>query len=147
MNIPHSLPASAFRDGTPQKLTAENEKLKRELYEKIPARRRRLIDRMGYENWDPFPKPNDPMEIRQDVSHRTVQQLLKEFLDSRKAIGGEAAEYSDAYRQAALECAIGLVNKDDKYLGFYDFSIWYFELLKREGHYDEELGITGGNKN
>ena len=142
MNIPHSLPASAFRDGTPQPLTPENEKLKRELYEKIPARRRRFIDRMGYENWDPFPKPNDPMEIRQDVSGRTTQQLRDEFLASRRALGGEAAEYSAAYKQAALECAIGVVNKDDKYLGFFDFCIWYYELLKREGHYDEELGAS-----
>ena len=93
MNIPHSLPASAFRDGTPQPLSPEDEKLKRDLYEKIPARRRKFIDRIGYDNWDPFPKPNDPMEIRTDVSQRTTQQLIREFRQSKCRRRGKGAEH------------------------------------------------------
>ena len=58
--------------------TAEEEKLKRDLYEKIPPRRRKFIDRIGYENWDPFPEPNEPIEIRTDVTKRTAQQLLQD---------------------------------------------------------------------
>ena len=138
MNIPHSLPASAFRDGTPQKLSPDEEKLKRDLYEKIPARRRKFIDRIGYDNWDPFTKPNDPMEIRTDVSHRTTQQLIREFLQSRAAAGGKRPEYSNAYSQGALECAIGVVNRDDRYLGIFDFAIWYHDLLTREGHFQDD---------
>ena len=143
MNIPHSLPASAFRDGTPQKLSPEDEKLKRELYEKIPARRRKFIDRIGYDNWDP--KPNDPMEIRTDISHRTTQQLIREFLQSRAASEGKRPEYSNAYSQGALECAIGVVNRDDRYLGIFDFAIWYHDLLTREGYFAEaeSPGHTG----
>ena len=66
--------APLLRSDKPRQLTPEEEKLKRDLYEKIPPRRRRFIDRIGYENWDPFPEPNDPIEIRTDVTKRTVQQ-------------------------------------------------------------------------
>ena len=138
MNIPHSLPASAFRDGTPQKLSPDEEKLKRDLYEKIPARRRKFIDRIGYDNWDPFTKPNDPMEIRTDVSHRTTQQLIREFLQSRAAAEGKRPEYSNAYSQGALECAIGVVYRAVRSLGFCVFATWYHDLLPREGHFQDD---------
>lgn len=134
MDLPHSLPASAYRDGTPQKLSPAEEALKRELYEKIPVRRRKFIDRIGYNNWDPFQKPNDPMELRTDVTKRTTQQLIREFLQSRPSKPDQENGTGNAYSQGALECALGIVNRDDKYLGAYDFAIWYHELLKKEGH-------------
>ena len=71
-----NIPATVYRDSTPPELTEEQEKLKRDLYDKIPARRKKFIDKIGYENWDPFPKPNDPMEIRRDVSKRTSQEQI-----------------------------------------------------------------------
>lgn len=134
MQTPRSLPATAWRDGVPPKLTPEEESLKRDLYEKIPARRRKFIDRIGYENWDPFPKPNDPMELRTDVTQRTTQQLIREFLQSRPEKPAPENGTQNAYAQGALECALGIVNRDDKYLGAYDFAVWYHELLKKEGH-------------
>ncbi len=121
------IPATTWRDGTPQALNAEQEAQKRELYEKIPARRRKFIDRIGYDNWDPFQKPNDPMELRTDITKRTTQQLIREFLQSRPEHRG------NAYAQGALECVLGIVNGDDKFLGAFDFCIWYAELLKNEG--------------
>lgn len=133
MNMPQSLPGTAYRDGTPQVLNPEEQALKRDLYEKIPERRRKFIDRIGYDNWDPFQKPNDPMEMRTDVTKRTTQQLIREFLQSRPAQEKEN-KADNAYSQGALACALGIVNRDDKYLGAYDFSIWYYELLKKEGH-------------
>ena len=39
-----SIPATVFRDGTPQALTDEQEKLKREIYEKMNPRRRKFVD-------------------------------------------------------------------------------------------------------
>ena len=71
------------------------------------------------------------MEIRTDISHRTTQQLIREFLQSRAASEGKRPEYSNAYSQGALECAIGVVNRDDRYLGIFDFAIWYHDLLRR----------------
>lgn len=128
------IPASVFRDGTPQKLTDEQEALKRQIYESMNPRRRRFIDRIGYDNWDPFQKPNDPMELRTDVTKRTTQQLIREFLQSRPSKPDQENGTGNAYSQGALECALGIVNRDDKYLGAYDFAIWYHELLKKEGH-------------
>ena len=60
--------ATMFRDSTKQELTEEQEQLKREIYERMNPRRRKFIDRIGYDEWDPFQKPNDPMDIRVDPS-------------------------------------------------------------------------------
>lgn len=127
--------APLLRGEKTRKLTDEEEKLKRELYERIPPRRRKFIDRIGYEQWDPFPEPNDPIEIRTDVTKRTAQQLLQEFVKSRNCeaqLSGEAGP-SEAFIQGALEAAVGVVNKQEKFLGAYEFAAWYHELLKKEG--------------
>ena len=122
------IPATIWRDGTPQVLTEEQEALKREIYEKMNPRRRKFIDRIGYANWDPFQKPNDPLELRQDVTKRTTQQLIREFMHSLRG-----APVSNEYSQGALEAALGIVNRDEKTLGRYAFCVWYNELLRREG--------------
>ena len=49
--------ASILRTQKPRVLNADEEKLKRDLYEKISPRRRKFIDRIGYENWTPSPSP------------------------------------------------------------------------------------------
>ncbi len=123
-----NIPASMYRDSTQPDLTQEQELLKLDLYNKIAPRRRKFIDRIGYANWDPFPKPNDPMEIRKDVSQRTTQELIRDFFHSRP----KDETQSNAYRQAALEMALGIINRDEKFLGYFDFTMWYYELLQRE---------------
>lgn len=123
------IPATVFRDGTPQTLTNEQEALKRAIYEKMHPRRRTFVDRIGYAAWDPFQKPNDPLDVRKDVTQRTTHQLIREFLQSRAD-----SNYGNDYGRGALECALGLVNRDERYLGIFDFSLWYHELLKKEGH-------------
>ena len=128
--------ASLLRSEKPRGLTHEEENLKRALYERIPPRRRKFIDRMGYENWDPFPEPNEPMEMRTDITKRTAQQLVQDFMKSKKCeaqLNNESAP-SEAFIQGAMEAAIGVVNKQDKFLGTYEFAAWYHELLKKEGH-------------
>lgn len=124
------IPATVFRDGTPQTLTDEQEMLKREIYEKMNPRRRKFVDRIGYEEWDPFQKPNDPLDIRLDATKRTTQQLVREFLQ----LAAQKGQYGNDYGRGALECALGVVNKDEKYMGIFDFCLWYYELLKKEGH-------------
>lgn len=85
-----SIPATVFRDGTPQALTDEQEKLKREIYEKMNPRRRKFVDRIGYENWDPFQKPNDPLDLRMDVSKRTTSSWSMNFCAKRPEKGRTA---------------------------------------------------------
>lgn len=127
--------APLLRNEKPRKFTEEEEKLKRDLYEKIPVRRRKFIDRIGYENWDPFPEPNEPMEIRKDVTKRTAQQLMQEFIRFKKCEAQLAGEQgpSEAFLQGVMEGAVAVVNKQDKFLGTLEFAMWYHELLKKEG--------------
>ncbi len=129
-----NIPASVYRDSTPPDFTPEQEQLKKELYDKISPRRRKFIDKIGYENWDPFPKPNDPMEIRRDISKRTSQDLFREYFQTRP----KDEVQSNAYRQAVLELALGIINKDEKFLGYFDFAVWYYNLLEKEGYVEEK---------
>lgn len=129
--------APLLRNEKPRTFTEEEEKLKRSLYEKIPVRRRKFIDRIGYENWDPFPEPNEPMEIRKDATKRTAQQLMQEFIRFKKCeaqLTGEQSP-SEAFIQGVMEGAVAVVNKQDKFLGTLEFAMWYHELLKKEGLY------------
>lgn len=74
---------------------------KREIYERMNPRRRKFVDRIGYDNWDPFQKPNEPLDMRTDVSKRTTQQLVNEFLRDAAKKG----PYGKAYSKGATECA------------------------------------------
>ncbi len=133
------IPASVYRDGTPQELTKEQEDNKKQLYNDMSPRRRKFIDRIGYENWDPFPKPNDPMELRVDVTGRSVQQLIFEFgkaMKNKKIIPGY--ETGQAFETGALEMALHLINKDEKHLGMFEFAVWYYNLLAKSGHTTDE---------
>ncbi len=128
--------ASILRSEKPRELTEEQEKLKRDLYEKISPRRRKFIDRIGYENWDPFPEPNEPNDMRTDVSNRTVQQLIQEFTRAKRLetqLTGESAP-SEEFMKGVMQAAAGIVNKQDKFLGTYEFAAWYYKLLKKEGY-------------
>lgn len=102
---------------------------KKAVFEAMSPRRQKHILKKGYELWDPFQEPKDPIEIRKDPSKRTTHMLVQEFLQSRTQ-----EEYSNAYGSGVLEIALGLINHDDRYRGMYEFSCWYRDLLKKEGH-------------
>ena len=101
---------------------------KRAIYESLAPRNRRYIDRIGYEKWDPFEEPKDPIEIRKDATKRTSQQLVREFLQSCPM-----EDYSNTYGRGVLDMCIGIINNDERYKGMLDFAIWYNDLLQREG--------------
>ena len=106
----------------------EAEKRKRAVFESMSPRRQKHILKKGYDKWDPFEEPKDPIDIRKDKTKRTTQMLVREFLQSR---GSE--EYSNSYGRGVLEIALGIVNQDDYFQGMYEFSCWYSDLLKKEG--------------
>lgn len=93
-----------------------------------PRRQKHILDKVGYEKWDPFEKPKDPIDIRRDKSQRTSQMLAREFLQSRSMEG-----YSNSYGRGVLEMAIGIVNDDDRYQAMYEFALWHKKLLEEEG--------------
>ena len=107
----------------------EAEDRKRAVFDSMSPRRQKHILKRGYDKWDPFQEPKDPIDIRKDKTKRTTQMLVREFLQSRSAEG-----YSNAYGRGVLEMALGIVNEDDRFLGMYEFVRWHQELLKKEGH-------------
>ena len=94
-----------------------------------PRRQKHILRKVGYDKWDPFEKPKDPIDIRRDKSKRTSQMLVREFLQSRPMEG-----YSNSYGRGVLEMAIGIVNDDDRFIGMYEFALWHKQLLEEEGH-------------
>ena len=106
----------------------ERESRKRAIFEAMSPRRQKHILRRGYDKWDPFLEPKDPIEIRRDTTRRTSIQLFREFLWSR-----DNEKYSNSYGQAVLDMALGLINCEDRYIAMYEFSVWYRALLEAEG--------------
>ena len=107
----------------------EVEKRKRAVFESMSPRRQKHILKKGYDKWDPFAEPKDPIDIRKDKTKRTTQMLVREFLQSRSS-----EDYSNAYGRGVLEMALGIVNNDEYFKGVFEFGCWYRELLEKEGH-------------
>lgn len=124
-------PAALFEtDAFAQTLTDEQAAAKRQIYDSMRPSRRKFVDRLGYDNWDPFQEPNHPLDMRVDTGMHTAEQLLNGFLRSIPPEETVSAEY----RKGALDAAMSVITKDEKYRGVFDFCLWYFELMKKEGH-------------
>jgi len=106
----------------------EAERRKRAVFDSMSPRRQKHILKRGYDAWDPFEEPKDPIDIRKDKTNRTTQTLVREFLQTRP---GEAENH--AYNRGVLEMALGIVNREDRFRGMFEFACWYRELLRKEG--------------
>ncbi|OQY60508.1 MAG: hypothetical protein B6245_00980 [Desulfobacteraceae bacterium 4572_88] len=106
----------------------EAEKRKQAVFENMSPRRQKHILKRGYDKWDPFQEPKDPIDMRRDRTKRTTQMLVREFLQTR-----DFEEYSNAYGKGVLDICLGIINDDERYTGMFEFSCWYYELLKKEG--------------
>lgn len=122
-----------YGNSAPRELDEDGEAQKRAIYETMSARGKKYVDRIGYEKWDPFQEPKDPLDMRTDVTKRTTQQLVRRFLQEHAPEGA-----GNLYGQGVLECALGIVNKDEKIRGVFEFCLWYDRLLRREGHGDSD---------
>ena len=106
----------------------EAESRKKAVFDSMSSRRQKHILKKGYDKWDPFEEPKDPIDIRKDKTKRTTQMLVREFLQSRGSEG-----YSNAYGRGVLEMALGIINDDERFIGMYEFAQWHQELLRKEG--------------
>lgn len=116
-----------FGEDQVRQFTSDEEDQKRVMYENMSPRRKKFIDRIGYDKWDPFQLPKDPLDIRRDATKRTTQELVRDFLQTR-----DRATLGNDYSRGVLECALGMVNKDDKFRGIFDFCLWYNTQLTDE---------------
>ena len=110
----------------------EAEQRKKAVFDSMSPRRQKHILKKGYDKWDPFIEPKDPIDIRKDQTKRTSQMLVREFLQTRAA-----EKYSNTYGRGVLEICLGIINNDDRYLGMFDFCCWYHKLIEKEGKKDE----------
>jgi len=111
-----------------------SEDLKKAIYDSMSPRRQKHIMKKGYESWDPFEKPNDPIDMRMDKTRRTSQMLIREFFYFMDANNDRNLDsHGNDYRKGAFDLCLGIINEDEKFLGMFDFACWYRDLLKREG--------------
>ena len=104
--------------------TVNEDRRKKAIFDTMSPRRQRFILKKGYDQWDPFLEPKDPIDIRLDKTKRTTKQLVREFLQTRNA-----ATYSNEYGRGVLEICLGIINEDDRFIGMFEFSCWYRDLL------------------
>lgn len=115
-----------FEEERPQALDAEQEEQKRNIYAQMSPRRRKFVDRIGYENWDPFQAPKEPLDMRRERTGRTLQELVRDFM--RDNDGGA---HDEAWKKGASECALGIFRRDERYQGIFAFCLWYQRQLKK----------------
>jgi len=108
-------------------LSGEEEMRKQAIFDRMSPRRQKHILKRGFENWDPFQEPKDPIDIRTDKTKRTSQMLVREFLQQY-----QGDNYSNEFAAGVLELCLGIVNEDERFRGMFEFSCWYQELLSRE---------------
>ncbi len=111
-------------------LTPEEEAFrKKTIFEGMSPRGQRYILKKGYDEWNPFEEPKDPIDIRTDKTKRTTQQLVREFLQACPH-----DDYTNAYGKGVFDLCHGIINDDDACRGMFDFACWYQDLLRREGY-------------
>ena len=106
----------------------EEEIRKKAIFDRMSPRRQKHILKRGYEEWDPFIEPKDPIDMREDKTKRTAQMLIREFLQSL-----DSENYSNEFGSGAFEICLGIINENEKFLGMFEFASWYKDLLIREG--------------
>ncbi len=102
---------------------------KKAIFDAMGKRGQRQIEKQGYDKWDPFAEPKDPIDIRKDKTKRTSQVLIREFLSTV-----DHDEYTNSFAEGAFEMCLGIINDDEKIRGMFEFAAWYADLLKREGY-------------
>jgi len=105
------------------------EEKKKAIFDAMGKRGQRQILKKGYDKWDPFQEPKDPIDIRKDKTKRTSQVLIREFLSQ-----ADPDTDTNSFAQGALEMCLGIINEEEKIRGMFEFACWYKNLLKTEGH-------------
>ncbi len=103
------------------------EEQKRQMYERMSPRRRRFVDRIGYENWNPYQEPFDPIDIRVDAMGFTTHDLLNRYMKSLPA------KPDPDYMQTLSEFMVLLVMNIEKVRPILEFSDWYNARLRERG--------------
>lgn len=107
-------------------LSPEVEERKKAIFDSMSPKAQRHILKKGYDTWDPFMSPNDPIDLRKGKLNRTSLDLTRAFLATC-----DFTNYSNAFGEGAWEICKGLVDDDDRFKGMYAFALWYHKELKK----------------
>jgi hypothetical protein len=110
------------------KLSPEEEERKKAIFDGMSSKLQSRILKKGYEVWDPFMEPNDPIDLRKGKLNRTALDLTRAFLAA-----WNSPDYSNAFGEGAWEMCKGLITEDDRFKGMYAFSLWYEKELEKGG--------------
>lgn len=108
------------------------EKRKKAIFDSMGKRSQKAIMKRGYDNWNPFEEPKDPIEIRKDRLGNTVAGIADGFF-----MAHPEKKENNAYRKVVEEMALGVVTGDDRVRASYLFAMWYKELLAEAGIEDD----------
>ena len=106
----------------------DREKMKREIFESMSARRRQKILKKGYDKWDPFLAPKEPPFFRDDERNRQrdAGEMFRQFLQEKKLESAAEEPLSLEYVEGAREICSGLVrDRSDRAMGIMDFCLWF----------------------
>lgn len=99
---------------------SEQQDQKRAIFESLSDRAKKYVAKVGYDKWDPFQLPNDPLDLRKFTTDKTARAMAMGFLQQRKE-----EHYSNTYAKAVMDMCMGLMDNDERYLAMYEFSRWY----------------------
>jgi len=99
----------------------ERERKKRAIFDGMsPKSQQRILKKVGYENWDPFQEPKDPVDLRGQKTEQLASVLIREFISE---CGAERP--GSEYREAVKEICRGLIKGEERYKAMFDFCHWY----------------------
>jgi len=115
------------------RLTPEEEKQKRAIFEGMSPKAQERIIKKGYDEWDPFMMPKEPLayKLKQEAKGEEVTLESGHELHERFFAGRRITDYSAEYVKGVLEIAEGIFRDRDKYRAMYDFSCWYEKWRKQ----------------
>ena len=102
-------------------LDKEKEKKKKAIFDGMGLKRQqRILKKIGYDNWDPFQAPKDPLDLRDRKSDLIASALIRRFISDCEIEDPDAN-----YIRALMEISKGLLREEERYKAMYDFCCWY----------------------
>lgn len=105
-------------------LDEKREREKRAIFDGMsPRRRDKILKKMGYENWDPFQAPKEPIDLRDQKVEQVVSLICRRFLTEM-----DMDDFSSEYLRSVKDMCKGLLKGEEKYRAMYDFCSWYSKI-------------------
>ena len=106
----------------------EKERKKKAIFDAMSSKRQqKILEKAGYEDWDPFQEPKYPIDLREQELEHKAMALSREFIED---CGIE--QYSDEYIHAVREISKGLLKDDERYRAMFDFCCWYYRRKAKD---------------